>query len=274
MRRLGLVVFCVLFLLGCQSHALQEASAPGRKESHAYKNQQPQSISKASYDGPPSGPLPTKFKEVSPKEEPLSRYGNPSTYCVHGETYDVLTTAKGYKKRGIASWYGTKFHEKRTSSGEEYDMYALTAAHKTLPLPSYVQVKNLNNGKKIIVKVNDRGPFHEGRIIDLSYAAGIKLGLLPQGTAPVEVKALSLNTQKKIPQAQYYLQAGAFKSEAAARAYRDELLKITPLSHIIVEKHLANQIVKLGPMKNKQQAEQLTSLLKEKGFDGAFSFLE
>jgi len=265
MRVLGLLFIC--FLAGCV-HTPQ----PSKIESVIKHTPQ---TTPHDHDGAPVGPPPTDFKPVSPIDEPLSRYGNPSTYRVNGETYEVLTTAKGYRKRGIASWYGTKFHEKRTSSGEEYDMYALTAAHKTLPLPTYVQVKNLKNGRKVIVKVNDRGPFHEGRIIDLSYAAGAKLGLLPKGTAQVEVKALSTRaSRKKVSRAHYYLQAGAFKSHALAAAYRDKLLKITPSSHIILEEHHANHVVKLGPMVDKKKAEQLSSLLKEHGFKGVFSFLE
>ncbi len=105
-----------------------------------------------------------------------------------------MPTANGYHTKGLASWYGTKFHKKRTSSGENYDMYALTAAHKTLPLPTYIKVKNLKKRKVAIVKVNDRGPFHSDRILDLSYGAAIKLGIFPQGTAPVEIEALNFNT--------------------------------------------------------------------------------
>ena len=106
-----------------------------------------------------------------PKKEPKSRYGNPKSYVVFGKRYYVMDSGKGYIEKGIASWDGTKFHGRRTSSGETYDMYAMTAAHKSLPLPTYVQVTNLSNSKFIVVKVNDRGPFHENRIIDLSYTA-------------------------------------------------------------------------------------------------------
>ena len=274
MRVLGLVLMCVFFVSGCQTYT----SPPAPKQEEPHKNipkRLPIKRWQAGRDGAPPGPRPTKFEAVSPKTEPLSHYGNPSTYRVKGKTYDVLTSAKGYRERGIASWYGTKFHERRTSSGEEYDMYALTAAHKTLPLPSYVQVKNLKNGRKIVVKINDRGPFHEGRIIDLSYAAATKLGLFPKGTAPVEVKVVSSRAgKKKAARAQYYLQAGAFKSKASARVYRDRLLSAVPSSNIMIEEHQANHVVRLGPMEDKRQAEQLSGLLKEKGFKGAFSFLE
>ncbi|HEX7046735.1 MAG TPA: septal ring lytic transglycosylase RlpA family protein [Gammaproteobacteria bacterium] len=128
--------------------------------------------------------------DAVPKVEPYSRYGNPDSYVVFGERYHVLDSADDFRQRGDASWYGTKFHGRRTSSGETYDMYLMTAAHKTLPLPTYVRVTNLDNDKSIIVRVNDRGPFHDGRIIDLSYAAALKLDVVSTGTAPVEIVAI------------------------------------------------------------------------------------
>ncbi|HWQ94561.1 MAG TPA: septal ring lytic transglycosylase RlpA family protein, partial [Gammaproteobacteria bacterium] len=128
--------------------------------------------------------------EPEPQMEPYSKYGNPPYYEVNGRLYHTLSSSAGYVERGIASWYGTKFHGRRTSSGEPYDLHGVTAAHKTLPLPSYVLVTNLSNGRNLVVRVNDRGPFHEERIIDLSYAAAGKLGVLPTGTALVEVRAI------------------------------------------------------------------------------------
>lgn len=128
--------------------------------------------------------------EPVPKNEPRSRYGNRTPYTVLGRTYNVLPSAKGYVERGVASWYGTKFDGRATSNFEPYDIYQFSGAHKTLPLPSYVRVTNLDNGRSAIVRINDRGPFHEGRLIDLSYAAAIKLGVNIKGTAPVEVRAL------------------------------------------------------------------------------------
>ncbi len=142
-------------------------------------------------DGPPGRPPDLSgLVEPVPRAEPASRYGNPASYQVFGQSYRVSATSAGYRARGDASWYGTKFHGRRTSSGEPYDMYALTAAHKTLPIPTHVRVTNLENGRSIVVRVNDRGPFHVGRIIDMSYAAAAKLGILGAGTAPVEVAAL------------------------------------------------------------------------------------
>src|SRR5690606_19922429 len=122
--------------------------------------------------------------------EPRSQVGNRSPYTVLGKQYKVLDRPHGYVEQGIASYYGSKFHGRRTSNMEVYDMYAFTAAHKTLPLPSFARVTNLENGKSVIVRVNDRGPFHEGRVIDLSYAAAVKLGIVARGTGRVEVRAL------------------------------------------------------------------------------------
>ncbi len=129
--------------------------------------------------------------DATPREEPRSRYGNPPSYEVFGKTYRVMDSADGYRERGVASWYGEKFHGRRTSSGEPYDMYAMTAAHKSLPLPTYVQITNLRNRKSVIVRVNDRGPFVHNRIIDLSYTAASRLGILEAGTGLVEVTALT-----------------------------------------------------------------------------------
>lgn len=129
--------------------------------------------------------------EPEVKAEPRSRYGNRSPYQVLGKSYKVLDSADGYEEEGTASFYGNKFHQRRTSSLEVYDMYAFSAAHKTLPLPSYARVTNLDNGKSVIVRVNDRGPFHDGRIIDLSYAAAVKLGIDRKGTGNVRVQGLS-----------------------------------------------------------------------------------
>ncbi len=131
-----------------------------------------------------------QIPEPEVKPEPRSRYGN-RDYAVLGKRYQVMDRSAGYAEQGIASYYGNKFHGRRTSSLEVYDMYAFSAAHKTLPLPSYARVTHLGNGKSVVVRINDRGPFHAGRVIDLSYAAADKLGLHRSGTAKVEVRALS-----------------------------------------------------------------------------------
>jgi rare lipoprotein A len=175
---------------------------------------------------PPHPPLPppgdiAAIPEPIPKPEPRSKKGNPKFYTVLGKRYFVLETAEGYAERGVASWYGPGFHAATTSNGERYDMYAMTAAHKTLPLPAFVQVTNLRNGRSVVLRVNDRGPFKDGRIIDVSYTAASKLDMLRDGTTFVEVRALTPQ-QKAAPPAPpqkpeaLFVQAGAFGTEANA----------------------------------------------------------
>jgi rare lipoprotein A len=161
-----------------------------------------------------------EIETTTPRKEPLSKYGNKSPYEVNGKTYRILSSAEGYREDGIASWYGAKFHGHTTSNGEVFDMNKISAAHKTLPLPSWVRVTNLDNGKSIDVRVNDRGPFHGGRIIDLSYAAAVKLGYQDKGTARVRVEALSgveLDTHS------YYVQVGAFSQKESAANLKKRL---------------------------------------------------
>ena len=258
-------------LTGCQTNRLPTSQHGTTHKAAAASNKKVTShVSKK--DGAPSGPAPTWFSRVFPKHEPLSRYGNPGSYTVDGHTYEVMTSSSGYRTRGIASWYGTKFHSMRTSSGEDYNMYALTAAHKTLPIPSYVRVKNLSNGREAIVRVNDRGPFHTGRVIDLSYAAAAKLGLLPKGTAPVEIEALATTIHGKAHVAHYYIQAGAFSSEKLAASLRTKMSKLTS-SPVFIEKYQHRFIVKVGPFANKQMADQLKRSLTHHGVTGSFSLM-
>ena len=142
-------------------------------------------------DGPPDE-MPRNLAQVadaSPRREPLHRYAN-RPYEVFGKKYTPFTELRPYRERGVASWYGKRFHGKPTSSGERYDMYAMTAAHPVLAIPSYARVTNLGNGRSVVVRINDRGPFHDGRLIDLSYAAAHKLGYIGHGSARVEVEAI------------------------------------------------------------------------------------
>lgn len=187
-----------------------------------------------SQDTAPSGEFDaSSIPPVVPKWEPLSRGGNKSPYTVRGKTYTVLPSAKGYDELGIASWYGLKFHGELTSNGEVYNMYALSAAHKSLPLPSYVSVTNQDNGRSIIVRVNDRGPFHSDRIIDLSYAAAKQLGFQKKGTANVHLQAITvppsvesggessgLSEPDKLAK---FVQIAAFGSEASAQSIKEQL---------------------------------------------------
>jgi rare lipoprotein A len=139
---------------------------------------------------PPAAAPPAAVPEAAPRAEARSRHGNPPFYDVFGKRYYVLSSSAAYVERGVASWYGPGFHKVRTSTGEQYDMYGMTAAHKTLPLPAYVRVTNLQNGRSVVVRVNDRGPFVGNRIIDMSYTAASRLDMLRNGTAMVEVRAL------------------------------------------------------------------------------------
>ena len=146
-------------------------------------------------DGPPTGStrIPDLPGDAVPRREQRSKYGNGPVYEVLGKRYEVMPSSKGYQERGVASWYGKKFHGNLTSNREVYDMHKMTAAHKTLPLPTYVRVTNLQNDKSIIVRVNDRGPFVHNRIIDLSYAAALKLDMVRDGTSMVEVVAINVD---------------------------------------------------------------------------------
>ena len=147
-------------------------------------------------DGPPasgSTRIPELPDDPIPRPEPRSRYGNGPVYEVFGKRYTVMPSSKGYQERGVASWYGKKFHGNLTSNRETYDMYQMTAAHKSLPLPTYVRVRNLRNNKSVIVRVNDRGPFVHNRIIDLSYSAATKLDMIRDGTSLVEVTAINFD---------------------------------------------------------------------------------
>jgi rare lipoprotein A len=139
-------------------------------------------------------PAPESVPDATPRIEPRARNGNPPFYEVFGKRYFVMSSSSGYVERGVASWYGPGFHKVQTSIGEPYDMYGMTAAHRTLPLPAYVRVTNLQNGRSVVVRVNDRGPFVGNRIIDLSYTAAAKLDMLRSGTAMVEVRSIDPGT--------------------------------------------------------------------------------
>lgn len=262
-------MLCIAMLSGCQSiHLSSKNYRPALESRYKHKKSDVQ-------DSAPLGAIPKFFKLIIPRDEPLSRYGNPATYKVNGHRYNIMRTAYGYKERGLASWYATKFHSRRTSSGEHYDMYALTAAHKTLPLPTYVRVKNLDNGRVAILKVNDRGPFHPGRIIDLSYGSAVKLGVFPKGTARVEVEALNLKKAGKVSQAHvssYFLQVGAFSSLKLAEISKRNIAKITRSPVLIVHER-RQYLVRVGPIANRKTIDNLKKLLASKGITGTFSLL-
>lgn len=229
------------------------------------------------YDGPPARQIDVRsIPNAKPKKEALSRYGNPPSYEVRGKRYFVMRDAKQYKERGIASWYGTKFHHHRTSSGEPYDLYAMTAAHKSLPLPSFVKVTNLENGREIVVRVNDRGPFHENRIIDLSYVAAKKLGIVGRGTGIVEVAVLTPE-QTTVPEAtlakkkphKIYLQVGAFSQRGNATRFAKKIANYLNENVHLIETNAGNHAVfrvQVGPIANVKDSDVMHARIKEAGF--------
>jgi rare lipoprotein A len=228
--------------------------------------------------------------DAVPQSEPYSKYGNPDSYEVNGRTYTTLKNSKGYVERGIASWYGTKFHGRRTSSGEPYNLYDMTAAHKTLPLPTYAQVTNLDNGRSVVVKINDRGPFHDGRIIDLSYVAAMKLGIAKTGTGRVELRAIDPDTPTAhLAQAEppastpepaamavatptasnqnLFLQVGAFSSFNNAESLRNRISNVAATPIVISKSDQPQPVyrVRIGPLSSDQEAQQLVQRLAPMG---------
>jgi rare lipoprotein A len=157
-----------------------------------------------------------EIKNAQPIEEPITKAGNTNPYTQFGITYEIMPSSLGYREVGNASWYGSKFHGRRTSNGDIYDMYSMTAAHKTLPIPTYVRVTRVDTQQTIIVRVNDRGPFHDQRIIDLSYAAAVKLGFSDSGTAEVLVEAIDASVPLPTDHEKAYLQIGAFDDPESA----------------------------------------------------------
>lgn len=238
-------------------------------------------------DGAPKGNIDVaRIPNAVPKAEPLCKYGNPRFYYVHGKRQYVLRSAKGYNKVGFASWYGTKFHGQLTSSREPYSLYGMTAASRDLPLPTYVQVTNLQNGRSIIVKVNDRGPFVGNRILDLSYVGAEKLGYAGRGTALVRVTAIdpvlwaqqhkvmynvaSATTPSAIPPAtptEFYLQLGAFADRTHAENYRLRIAAIANKDvYVKTSYHNGNPIykVQVGPLAA-TESNQLREKLEAQG---------
>jgi rare lipoprotein A len=199
----------------------------------------------------------------------LARYGNQSPYTVLGKTYTVMPSNKGYQERGIASWYGSKFHGRRTSSGEPYDMHLATAAHKRLPLPTYAEVTNLDNGRKMIVKINDRGPFHDDRVIDLSYAAAIKLGVDRTGTARVDVRAIDVGMSKpaavKVPDGTF-LQVGAFSKRKTADDLAGKMIA-AELKPVTVQRSRGLYKVWIGPYASEYEIQDSIERVVELGYE-------
>ena len=240
---------------------------------------------------PKQGETLTRFQgppDAVPRVEPKARYGNMKSYVVFGQTYYPKQSSRGYVERGIASWYGPKFHGGKTSSGERYDMHQMTAAHKTLPLPTYALVTNLENGRSAIVKVNDRGPFVGDRIIDLSYAAAKKLGVDQKGTARVEVVSIDPRDHDgQVPRVRrvaaerqrqsrgatpLYVQVGAFGTRDNAEQLRRRLTGLLQ-DPVQVREAGAGPVsgaprlykVRVGPVASRSDADDLSRKLASLG---------
>lgn len=250
-------------------------------------------------DGPGNVRVPSLPGDAIPKPEPRSRYGNGPTYKVFNKWYTVMESSAGYRERGVASWYGKKFHGNLTSNRETYDMYEMTAAHKTLPLPTYVRVRNLRNNKSIVVRVNDRGPFVHNRIIDLSYSAAMKLDMIKDGTSLVEVTAINFErpqgdrpTRVSTPSAppppqaapaptdvsnNVYVQVGAFGDRANAER-RLGALSLGGISGAFIhEERSADRVlyrVRIGPVADVVQYDVLVEELEGIGITDPYLITE
>lgn len=270
-RFTGAALLC--FLAGCSSvpEPAQQPAPPSAPESTPPPQSQKKGGGYYLDDGPDANPPPNldQIADAQPRKEPPHPYAN-RPYTVMGQSFVPISTIQNFRQRGVASWYGKRFHGQKTSSGEIYDMYAMTAAHPTLPIPSYVRVTNLENGRSVVVRINDRGPFLHQRVIDLSYAAAHRLDYLKKGSAKVEVEAV-LPPEEKSPTAlsespsatqtaggltKHYLQLGAFSSRSNAEKMQGRVAAISPpiaesLSIVSVD---ALFRVYLGPYANRDDA--------------------
>lgn len=237
-------------------------------------------------DRAPSAPVDAAdIAEVAPEPVRRTRAGNRSPYTVLGRTYEVLPTEEGYSACGVASWYGEKFHGRRTANGEIFDMYRVSAAHRTLPIPSFARVTNLDNGRRLIVRVNDRGPFRDGRIIDLSWAAALKLGYAGRGTARVRVDAVTVDGNGRVttageepPLAGRYLQVGAFARADRAIRLADRLRAMTGhpvfVRRLLAADGAATHQVRVGPFAGEDAAGELADRIVAAGLGRPYTVAE
>jgi rare lipoprotein A len=265
---------CVsLVLLACSSQPTLQTSGP--RDAPAELPTKPRSIYTADKDGAPLIEVDvSQIPDAVPKPELVTQAGNKTPYSVLGKTYHVNFNTKGYKETGIGSWYGTKFHDFNTSNGELYDMLAMTGAHKTLAIPTYVRVQNLENGRSVVVRINDRGPFHDGRVIDLSYAAAKKLGYHRKGTARVSLEVLAPTTTAlptPLAPGTKYFQVGAFKQEATALAVK-QLLKTTLGEKIYIKSDMSLSLYKVlvGPISLQNEMLSIKEILAKSGYSNAY----
>ena len=213
------------------------------------------------------------WQDAVPQPDPLLPAGNATPYQVLGKTYQVMATAEAYEAQGIASWYGMKFQGRPTANGEIFDVYAPTAAHRSLPIPSYVRVTNLNNDRSVVLRVNDRGPFHPDRLIDLSYGAAVQLGFAEQGTTRVVIEAINLagvDDRRSLSGFTYrFLQLGAYQSEETATALAQSVqqrwgypVSVDPVDSNGTRMHR----VRVGPFEHMATLEQASGRLTAAGY--------
>lgn len=290
-----LVIILIVTITGCSSSSKKKKAPSKNSRYHLDADEIPKHH---------EVPNVARIPDAVPKLEPKSKYGNPKQYTVNNRTYKVMSSSKGFHEVGKASWYGKKFHGYKTANGETYDMFGMTAAHKSLPIPCYVRVRNLSNNKQVIVKVNDRGPFHEDRIIDLSYTAASKLNMLNSGTTKVEIVALSpgeiIRSQSVMPgfndielprnsapmpyyntdeprvesnvvdnPQQLFIQLGSFRMRDNAVSLLNSIQEKADLKPIIEEveqNNATNYKVKLGPFKTSEQMKNTIAVLAEHKF--------
>ncbi|HEY6130623.1 MAG TPA: septal ring lytic transglycosylase RlpA family protein, partial [Halioglobus sp.] len=246
-----------------------------RKTASSAATSPPSSRYAVAQDFAPLRPIsPDQVLDAVPQPDALLAVGNMSPYIVDGVTYEVLRDYRHYRERGTASWYGAKFTGHETSNGEFYDVYLASAAHKSLPIPCYARVTNLENGRNIVVRVNDRGPFHSDRLIDLSYAAAVKLGYMEKGTARVEVAVIDIvgvEDRRDDTYGNYrYLQLGAFGKESTARTLMEELQALLPAPVFITPVNTGGTLlyrVRVGPVDDSSQLLALQQQLQDSGYD-------
>lgn len=286
---LALPALAALALAACSSNPKRPAARAGGSSGTSWRDDTSLSQSKRYHhlnDSTPdiAGVDFSKIPEPVPEALPPSRYGNKSPYAVNGETYRVLPSAAGYDERGIASYYGTKFNGYKTSNFETYDMYKFSAASKVLPLPSFARVTNLENGKSVIVRVNDRGPFVPNRIIDLSLAAAVRIGIWPRGTGLVEVQGIDPSHPNAEPAPatavtartgkppQLYVQVGAFGDAGNAERLASRLRGLN-LGAVRVVAASVNgrtlQRVQIGPLPDVDTVDRTTARLDSLGLPHA-----
>jgi rare lipoprotein A len=269
--KLFFVVALMIFLEACRS------SAPLVDKSSSPQNSPNSGRYSIDQDKAPGRKVDvSRIAHVIPTALVRGSAGNPRSYEIFGKTYEVMRSEEGYAETGVASWYGEKFHGHKTSNGEIFDMYAFSAAHKSLPIPSFLQVTNLDNDQSLVVRVNDRGPFHGDRLIDLSYAAALKLGYADRGTARVALRSIVVDglergdsrAQPKLPiirsssSDKKYLQVGAFASRESAQERAADVARVTSRSPTISSiKTATGQVlhrVRIGPLSNNLEATEVS----------------